>query len=193
MPSETFLQEDIVYNDTIPYIPPITCGKVIKVYDGDTITIATKLPYDGSPIYRFSVRINGIDCPEMKTQDRNERTCANIAKQKVCNMIFNKVVHLKNVKLEKYGRILADVYLQDISVGDMLCKCNLAVKYDGGTKKSPKDWLEYYNKYKHNKYDHTNTNTSDKQNKQTLWHRLTNLMNGCTSFTGENNKVYNQV
>lgn len=194
MPSETFLQEDIVYNDTIPYIPPITCGKVIKVYDGDTITIATKLPYDGSPIYRFSVRINGIDCPEMKTQDRNEQTCANIAKQKVCNMIFNKVVHLKNVKLEKYGRILADVYLQDISVGDMLCKCNLAVKYDGGTKKSPKDWLEYYNKYEHNKYDRRiNTNTSDKQNKQTLWHRLTNLMNGCTSFTGENNKVYNQV
>ena len=189
MPSETFLQEDIVYNDTIPYIPPITCGKVIKVYDGDTITIATKLPHDGSPIYRFSVRINGIDCPEMKTQDHNERTCANIAKQKVCNMIFNKVVHLKNVKLEKYGRILADVYLQDISVGDMLCKCNLAVKYDGGTKKSPEDWLEYYNKRNDNKYDHTNTNTYDKQIKQTLWHRLTNLINGCTSFTGENSKI----
>ena len=192
MKSEAYLQ-DIVYNDTIPYIPAITCGKVIKVYDGDTITIATKLPHDDSPIYRFSVRINGIDCPEMKTQNHNEYVCANIAKQKVCDMIFKKIMHLKNEKLEKYGRIRADVYLRDISVGEMLCKCNLAVKYDGGTKKSPEDWLEYYNKRNDNKYDHTNTNTYDKQIKQTLWHRLTNLVTGCTSFTGENNKVYNQV
>ena len=41
----------IEYNDTIPFIPPITCGKVIKVYDGDTLTLASKLPYDGCPIY----------------------------------------------------------------------------------------------------------------------------------------------
>jgi endonuclease YncB( thermonuclease family) len=176
MKCESYLQH-IVYHDTIPYIPPITCGKVVKVYDGDTITIATKLPYDGSPIYRFSVRINGIDCPEMNTQDHNEHVCANIAKQKVCDMIFNKIIHLKNVKLEKYGRILADVYLDDISVGEMLCKSNLAVKYDGGTKKSPDDWLEYYNKC-----DHTQTN---KLEKQTFWHRLTKLITGCTSFTGE--------
>lgn len=188
MNSEAYLQ-DVVYNDTISYIPPITSGKVIKVYDGDTITIATKLPYEGSPIYRFSVRIDGIDCPEMKTQNNNERICANIAKQKVCNMIFNKIVHLKNVKLEKYGRILADVYLQDISVGEMLCKCKLAVKYDGGTKKPPEDWLEYYNKRDH-KYDHIHTNTSDKQSIQSLWNRLTKLMTGCTSFTHINsNKI----
>lgn len=191
MNSEAYLQ-DVVYNDTISYIPPITYGKVIKVYDGDTITIATKLPYEGSPIYRFSVRIDGIDCPEMKTNNHNEHVCANIAKQKVCNMIFNKIVLLKNVKLEKYGRILADVYLHDISVGEMLCKCNLAVKYDGGTKKSPEDWLEYHNKRDH-KYDHIHTNTSDKQSIQSLWNRLTKLMTGCTSFTGENIKVYNQV
>ena len=29
---------------------------VVKVYDGDTITIATKMPYDDN-FYRFSVRI----------------------------------------------------------------------------------------------------------------------------------------
>ena len=103
MKSESYLQK-IVYNDTIPYIPPITCGKVIKVYDGDTITIATKLPHEGSPVYRFSVRINGIDCPEIKTQDHNEHVCANIAKQKVCDMIFNKIIHLKNVKQMKYTK-----------------------------------------------------------------------------------------
>jgi endonuclease YncB( thermonuclease family) len=57
--------ETVAYHDTIPFIPPITSGKVIKVYDGDTVTIASKLPYDNSPIYRFSIRLLGIDSPEM--------------------------------------------------------------------------------------------------------------------------------
>ena len=53
----------IEWKDCIPFVPPIAMGFVIKVYDGDTITIASKLPYPDSPLYRFSVRLNGIDCP----------------------------------------------------------------------------------------------------------------------------------
>lgn len=64
-PTKEKYLETINYVDTIPFVPPITSGKVIKVYDGDTITIASKLPYDHSPIYRFSVRLLGIDSPEM--------------------------------------------------------------------------------------------------------------------------------
>jgi micrococcal nuclease len=137
--------DNISYNDTIPFIPPVTTGKVIKVYDGDTITIASKLPYDGCPLYRFSVRINGIDCPEMRTKNANEKACAKLAKAKIYDAVFNKIVVLKNVRLEKYGRVLADVYIDDTSLGEMLCQCNLAVKYDGGTKHVPNDWMEYYN------------------------------------------------
>ena len=140
--------ENVCYKDTIPFIPPVTNGKVIKVYDGDTITIASKLPFEGSPLYRFSVRINGIDCPEMRTTNVNEKLCAKMAKDKVYDTVFNKIVELKNVKLEKYGRVLADVYLDNICLSDMLCECNLAVKYDGGTKDVPEDWLEYYNSKK---------------------------------------------
>ena len=136
---------DVCYKDTIPFIPPVTSGKVIKVYDGDTITIASKLPFDGCPLYRFSVRINGIDCPEMRTKNENEKTCAKLAKKKVYDALFNKIVELRNVKLEKYGRVLADVYYNDVSIGDVLCDCNLAVKYDGGTKNVPDDRLDYYN------------------------------------------------
>ncbi len=137
--------DNISYNDTIPFIPPITQGKVIKVYDGDTITIASKLPFAESPLYRFSVRINGIDCPEMRTKNTDEKQCAKLAKQKVIDLCLNKIVKLENVKLEKYGRILADVLCENDSIGDSLCTCNLAVKYDGGTKVVPDNWMEYYN------------------------------------------------
>jgi endonuclease YncB( thermonuclease family) len=57
---------DIKWEDTVEFTFPITGGRVIKVYDADTITIASKLPYDESPMYRLSVRLNGIDTPEIK-------------------------------------------------------------------------------------------------------------------------------
>ena len=34
-----YLNEDIQYNNTVPFVPNIKYGKVIKVYDGDTITV----------------------------------------------------------------------------------------------------------------------------------------------------------
>jgi len=138
------IEGPISYDETIKFVPPIKNGIVIKVYDGDTITIASKLPYNDSPIYRFSVRLSGIDCPEIKGKDENERNCAEIAKKELNDLLMNQLVTLENVKTEKYGRILADVYLDKLYINKyMLEKC-LAVPYDGTTKKSPKDWLEYY-------------------------------------------------
>jgi endonuclease YncB( thermonuclease family) len=136
------------YKDTIPFIPPITWGKVIKVYDGDTVTIASMLPYEKSPMYRFSVRINGIDCPEIRTKNANEKKCALMAKEMIIEKALNKIVVLENKRTEKYGRILADVICEGESLGEILLKSRLAIKYDGGKKESPDDWLEYYLKGK---------------------------------------------
>lgn len=135
--------ESYEYDDTVIFVPPIKKGKVIKVYDGDTITIATTLPYKKSPIYRFSVRVAGIDCPEMRTSNVNEKKCAVLAKQFTVDMVDGKIITLKNVKTEKYGRVLADVYCDDISLGDALLNARLAVKYDGKTKSTPINWLDY--------------------------------------------------
>ena len=44
---------------------------------------------------------------------------------------------------EKYGRILADVYLADLCLNDWLIEQRYAVKYDGGKKISPESWLKY--------------------------------------------------
>jgi dUTP pyrophosphatase len=92
----------IVWKDTIEFVAPIEKGFVIKVYDGDTITIASKLPYETSPLYRFSVRLNGIDCPEMKGKDENEKECAQIAKKEMNDLIMNKMVTLKNIQTQGY-------------------------------------------------------------------------------------------
>lgn len=137
-------EKQINWKDTVEFVAPIEKGIVIKVYDGDTITIASKLPYESSPLYRFSVRLNGIDCPEIKGKDENEKECAKIAKKEMNDLIMNKMVTLKNVQTEKYGRILADVYIGDLHLNQHLIEKRLAVSYDGGTKMKPTDWMNYY-------------------------------------------------
>jgi endonuclease YncB( thermonuclease family) len=141
---DEWLNNPIDLKDTILFVPPIEKGVVIKVYDGDTITIASKLPYSDSPLYRFSVRLNGLDCPEIKSKDETEKECAIIAKETIEHLLLNQIVSLKNIKHEKYGRILADVYIGDFNVNNYLLEQRLAVSYDGGTKISPTNWMNYY-------------------------------------------------
>lgn len=131
----------IQWTDTLQFIPPITTGIVIKVYDGDTFTLAGRLPYDGSPLYRFSVRLNGIDCAEIKGKTEEEKKCAIHAKEELEKLIMGNVVILKNIKNEKYGRLLADVFINDIHVNQYMLDKGLAVRYDGKTKQNV-NWLE---------------------------------------------------
>jgi micrococcal nuclease len=140
----TNLDSSVNWNGTIPFVPPISSGQVIKVYDGDTITIAAKLPYAASPMYRFSVRLNGIDCPEIRGKNDQEKEIAQIAKKRLSDLILNKIVFLSNVKTEKYGRMLADITYNGVQLNQFMINERLAVAYDGGTKISPVCWKAYY-------------------------------------------------
>lgn len=138
--TDTSYLHDIEYKDTSPFIYPITFGKVIKVYDGDTITIASRLPNTDGPIYRFSVRLNGIDTPEIRGKSVAEKELAIVVRDALRELIMGKVVELRNVANEKYGRILADVFLDSVSINDWLVEQNFAVPYTGGKKMRPANW-----------------------------------------------------
>lgn len=135
---------NIEWKDTIPFIPPVDGGKCIKVYDGDTVTIASTIPIKNSPMYRFSVRLNGIDTPEIKGKTKDEKDCAILARDSLSELILHKVIKLRNVKTEKYGRLLADIYIDEIHINEWMINNRYAVKYDGGTKKSPDSWMKYH-------------------------------------------------
>jgi len=143
--SEKIIKEIIQWKDTVPFVFPIKGGQVIKVYDGDTITIASKLPYDESPLYRISVRLNGIDCPEIKSKNEDEKQAAKNVRDALHNLIYGKEIRLENIQTEKYGRVLADVYLGDIHINNWLIENRYAVAYDGGTKIKPVSWIKHLN------------------------------------------------
>ena len=137
------IEDDILnatWDNSKSYIPHVTGGKVIKVYDGDTITIATKLKGDEC-LYRFSVRLNGIDTPELKTKNTHEKEHAIVARDALHDKIFDKMVELKNVSMEKYGRLLADVYFEGVCLNSWMIDNNYAVAYDGNTKQKPDEWF----------------------------------------------------
>jgi endonuclease YncB( thermonuclease family) len=143
----------IAISDCIDYKPDIKYGMVVKVYDGDTITIATHLNGDMGTLYKFSVRLARIDCPELRTKDEAEKRCAIIARDRLYLLMneMGNIVRLDNVGYDKYGRILAEVYLLNklhmnssggINVSNWMIEQRLAVVYNGGTKQSI-EWMKY--------------------------------------------------
>jgi endonuclease YncB( thermonuclease family) len=132
--------DDANVHNTETYIPKITYGKVIKVYDGDTITVAAYLPESNKQVYKFSIRLRGIDSPELRGSSVTEKKHAVIARDALSKRILDQYVNIKNVSTEKYGRLLADVYFEETNMNDWMVSNNYAVKYDGGTKHRDKSW-----------------------------------------------------
>ena len=122
---------DATYANSEPFVPDLKGGKVVKVYDGDTITVAS---FIYGKRYRFSVRLNGIDSPELKGGSAEQKHQATISREALSDLIMNKIVTLKNVTTEKYGRILADVFLGDLDVCKWMLDAGHACVYHGGTK-----------------------------------------------------------
>ncbi|WP_345974064.1 thermonuclease family protein [Sulfurimonas sp. HSL3-7] len=115
-------------------------SEVTSIYDGDTFRANLK-EYPEIIGYRIGVRINGIDTPEMRGQCQKEKDLARQAKELTVTQLRGaKKIELRNMKRGKYFRIVADVYVDGKSLGDMLIKRSLAVPYDGGHK--GKDWCQ---------------------------------------------------
>ena len=118
------------------------CVKYIKNYDGDTITFDIR---DVPKLIgeKISVRIRGIDTPEIKGNLPCEKDAARSTQRLVENILKNaKRIDLENVVRDKYFRILADVKFDNQSLSEILIKNRLAHRYDGGTK-AKIDWCSF--------------------------------------------------
>lgn len=124
----------VLHSATAKTYPDATVSEVTSIYDGDTF----RANIAGWPAIigeRIGIRINGIDTPEMRGKCESEKQLARKAKQATVAMLRKaKVIELRNLQRGKYFRIVADVYVDGVSVGSELIKKKLAVAYDGGTK-----------------------------------------------------------
>ena len=114
--------------------------KCVKVYDGDTITVVFK-PFEvnlPNSIYKYNVRLIGIDTPELKTDNIDEKKKALDVRDVLRGKILDKFIIIKCGKFDKYGRLLADVYDENKieHINKWLIDGGFANTYDGGTKQT---------------------------------------------------------
>lgn len=110
--------------------------EVMAIYDGDTF-YANISGWPAIVGERVSVRINGVDTPEIRTRCASEKKLGQKAKQVTVEMLRSaQKVELRNMQRGKYFRIIADVYADGVSVAETLIAKNLAYEYYGGTRQS---------------------------------------------------------
>jgi micrococcal nuclease len=123
-----------------PYIYRIK--SVGRVVDGDTIDADIDLGFDISLTKR--IRLAGIDTPESRTKDLDEKKLGLDAKNWLKHQLedaFDVVIRTeKPDSTEKYGRIIGHLFIngQDESLNNQMITEGYALPYDGGTK--DKDW-----------------------------------------------------
>ena len=114
--------------------------EVIKVIDGDSVRLNTDCGF-GITLTNQSCRIAKIDTAESRVNLKKypERTAEKAlglqAKERLKELLAGDVI-LHCLERDKYGRLLGDLYVEGVSVGDILVKEGLACPYDGGTKKA---------------------------------------------------------
>ena len=114
--------------------------EVIKVVDGDTSDLNISLGFD---IYhKCRVRLYGIDTPECRTRNKDEKARGKLAKVFVEEAIANGKDVVVRTKLKdskgKYGRVLGEILVDSININEELVRKHLAVRYFGQSKKDVK-------------------------------------------------------
>jgi endonuclease YncB( thermonuclease family) len=107
--------------------------KVVDVYDGDTVWIATTA-IGSSQVFRYRARLVGINAPELKPSLSKANRAVEIeAAQKSRDtlkaMVNGKIVYAHFKHEEKYGRLLCELFDNKGSVNKRMVSMGHAVEY----------------------------------------------------------------
>ena len=104
-----FISNNSVYSEDI-------YGKVVSITDGDTVIIV-------SDKKQIKVRLAEIDTPE-KNQPYGKK-----AKRALSDLIFNKEVEVEMVSIDRYGRTVGKIFLDNQNINKEMVKAGHAWVY----------------------------------------------------------------
>ena len=110
--------------------------EIVKVVDGDTIDIVIDLGFNLSKKER--VRLAGIDSPESRTKDLEEKELGLESKEFLKRRLEDgksSGLRVKTEKDGKYGRMLGWIYCGDTNINTEMVDRGYAWFYSGGSKK----------------------------------------------------------
>ena len=110
--------------------------KVSRVVDGDTVDVDIDLGF-GVWLHKERVRVLGIDTPESRTRDKEEKKYGLAAKAFVKDFFKIGDVILTTKKYDakgKFGRILGDFKCNGRTLSKVMIEMHHAVEYHGQSK-----------------------------------------------------------
>jgi micrococcal nuclease len=115
--------------------------KIVKVVDGDTADVDIDLGF-GVWLKKQRIRFYGIDTPESRTIDLEEKKYGLMAKEMVLAHLpigSTQILRTHKDGVGKYGRILGSFVVGDTTLNQMLIDTHNAVAYFGQSKEDIED------------------------------------------------------
>ncbi len=114
--------------------------KIVKVIDGDTVDVDIDLGF-GVWLKKERVRLYGIDTPESRTRDKEEKKFGLLAKEylKASLKKGTPILRTRKDKTGKFGRILGELLYIDnedsyVNINEKMIEEAQAVAYHGQSK-----------------------------------------------------------
>ena len=111
---------------------------VERVVDGDTVDVVLNLGFD--ILYKCRVRLYGIDTPESRTRNLDEKARGKMAGAFLKEAIDNGTKVVIQTKLKdsrgKFGRVLGDVVVDGININKSMIDHFHAAAYFGQSKEA---------------------------------------------------------
>ena len=109
--------------------------EIVKIIDGDTVDVDIDLGF-GVWMKKERIRLYGIDTPESRTRDLEEKKYGLAAKEFLTKWLNAGNITLKTHKDAegKFGRILGELWYSDININQKMIDEHHAVAYHGQSK-----------------------------------------------------------
>ena len=110
--------------------------EVTRIVDGDTLDVDIDLGFS-TKLIKQRIRMLGIDTPESRTRDLEEKSRGLLSKKFLMNLcpVGSKIKLVSHGK-GKFGRILGEIFIHQgvLSINKHMCNEGYAVEYYGGNK-----------------------------------------------------------
>ena len=105
-------------------------AKLVRVVDGDTVDALVDLGF--STFKKVRIRMMGINAPESRTRDLEEKAKGLAAKIRLEELLEEDKFVLESHGVGKFGRCLGTLHVDDVNVNKTLVKEGYAWEYYGG-------------------------------------------------------------
>lgn len=114
------------YVPKVNFIPYVYKAYIKEVYDGDTCTAIVDLGMRVS--MEIKIRLYGINAPEIRGSEKGQGVRS---REYLRNLILGKTVIIatRKDKTEKYGRWLAEIFLDDMNINQTMVEDGYAKDY----------------------------------------------------------------